>query len=800
MLFGVAVGCNSKEKASQDGDGGAEVAGRVIPEKLKTTTAARAKTLGCLSCHEGIEAIRESSSAMLAMIKGIGAGQGDPQGCVVCHGGNPKATTIDAAHSGAPDSLRQTGPNAFYRDPGSIWIAHRTCGQASCHPNYVERVKKSLMNTGAGMIQGNLRAWGEKEAMNYQVRWGNYKIEDQDGTKPIVGTSAYKRYMMALISLYPKQFPRRLEALPSPSVEEVEGDPGKAGFVYQRQRCQRCHVGVRGRHTRGDYRGMGCSSCHIVYSNEGLYEGGDPTIAKNEPGHLLRHRIHGTREAGGGIPVETCNSCHNRGKRVGTSYQGVMSFPYGTPFDQDGKQQRPLHQKRYLYISEDLHHQFESRPENPKGGLLCQDCHTSVDVHGDGNIAGTTLAQVEIECEDCHGTPERFPWELPLGYGEEFGRQLSTKPRGLSKKQGLETSQFATEYRALDGFLLSTRGNPLGNVVKDRDKVILHSATGNDFEVPLLKQINHSKKWRSVEGMVSMSQVKAHVDRMECYACHSTWVPQFYGRHARVDFTKDKAGAVPESVDWLASATGPESKDGETAESKLSTSGIKRPGKVTTGYSYLRWEQPILGINGEGRVTPIMASDQLVYSVVGRNGVARTVNRTPEAADTQKALGQRTRPLAMGMSPVQPHSSQRKARTCTSCHSTPKALGYGINGGVFQNRYDQSVIKDVIDQRTGKPLSKQTVVQITPILDLKWDWSTVIDPKTGEQTQTVGGHWPLARGLNKEERDAIDRDGECMGCHREMSNEKLWSQVATKGRLKAQEHIKLMNNLLKNGR
>ena len=136
---------------------------------------------------------------------------------------------------------------------------------------------------------------------------------------------------------------------------------------------------------RGDYRGMGCSSCHVLYGNEGLYEGNDPTIDKTAKGHLLTHKIYGKREAGG-IPVETCNSCHNRGKRIGVTYQGLMEFPYGTPFNAQGKKQPKLHTKQYLFIADDLHHQIESRPENPKGGLLCQDCHTSIDMHGDGNI------------------------------------------------------------------------------------------------------------------------------------------------------------------------------------------------------------------------------------------------------------------------------------------------------------------------------------------------------------------------------------------------------------------------------
>ncbi len=42
----------------------------------------------------------------------------------------------------------------FYPDPGSVWIANRTCGL--CHQGYPERLTKALMNTEAGKLQGNL--------------------------------------------------------------------------------------------------------------------------------------------------------------------------------------------------------------------------------------------------------------------------------------------------------------------------------------------------------------------------------------------------------------------------------------------------------------------------------------------------------------------------------------------------------------------------------------------------------------------------------------------------------------------
>ncbi len=757
-------------------------------KKFEKVSETLAKKKGCLSCHEGIKSIREPGSEMLSQIKQFGESVGDPSGCVTCHGGTPQATTKAAAHSGAPaDFAEGIGPKTFYPDPGSIWIADRTCGQ--CHAGYAERVKKSLMNTEAGKIQGNLHTFGIREVQNYKVPWGNYDVKDEDGPTPEVGTEEYQKYMLAMISAYPDQFPKELKQIPLPTVDEIEKDPKLAGITYQRQQCQRCHVGVKGREKRGDYRGMGCSSCHMLYGNEGIYEGNDPTISKSEHGHMLTHRLHGTRKAGNGIPVETCNSCHNRGKRIGVTYQGLMEFPYGSPFNAQGKKQPKLHTKKYLFISDDLHHQIKSRPENPKGGMLCQDCHTSIDMHGDGNIFGTTLAQVEIECQDCHGTVAKYPWELPTGYSEEFGRKLPQTPRGLADGLLDETEQFATIYKKRDGYLKTARGNPFGNVVKDGDNVILHSATGADFKVPVLKSIAKSGNWKSQDALVAMSSVKKHTDSMECYACHASWVPQCYGCHVKMDYSGDK-----KDTDWVAGGS-KVSANGQTAESALGTHGPKIPGKAYETRTYLRWEDPVLGINGEGRVTPLMPGCQVIWTVIDRKGKTIALNAIADAKDEQKMLGQSRVPLAIDMAPVQPHSAQRKARTCESCHNNPKALGYGIGGGVFQTRHTEDVIEDLIDQRTGKPIPRNIQVQIPKIPKLDFDLSVII--KDGQQTQTVGSHWPLSKALPKKVRDGMERTGLCMGCHREMTNEQLWSKVATKGILNDAQHIKLMNKIIR---
>ena len=747
---------------------------------------------GCLGCHAGITSIREKDSAMLFAIKAIGATHDDEAGCVVCHGGDPAATTAEAAHQGSPAALvAARGPQQFYRDPGSLWIAEFTCGQ--CHSNHVYSVQRSLMNTEAGKVQGNLHTWGIEEVRDYNTPWGNYDLDDPDGPVPIAGSDDYKLYMEAMIAAHPKQFPTSMQQVPQPTVEEIEADPKLAGFTYQRQQCQRCHVSVRGREKRGDFRGMGCTSCHILYGNDGIYEGGDPTIDKSEAGNMLYHRIHATRQAGKGIPVETCNTCHNRGKRIGVTYQGIMEFPYGTPFSPD-KQPR-LHTKNYLFIADDLHHQIESRPENPAGGLLCQDCHTSVDMHGDGNIHATTLGQVEIECTDCHGTPTAFPWELPLGWGEEFGRTLGDTPRGVALHPSLEAA-LGTLYEGEDGYLRTARGNPFNNVVRRGNQVVMHSATGNEFLVPVLRDINERDAWNSELAEVAMKSVAAHVENMECYSCHASWVPQCYGCHVKVDYSSGEDGKPKTDIDWIASANTHDSS-GETGESRLGVDGVRSPGKVAESRSYLRWEEPVLGFNGEGRVTPLMPGCQVIFTVIDRQGNTIIQNHIAKSPDEAVAAGQEHVPLAIDMAPVQPHSAQRKARTCESCHNNPKAVGYGISGGVYQNKYANPIVIDLKDQITGELLAKNTQVQMPAIPELDFDLSQIVDPESGLQLATVGTHWPLSRAFSQEEIQGILRVGLCMGCHREMPNEQIWEAVSEPGRLVNEAHTELMNKMFK---
>ena len=705
----------------------------------------------CLECHKGIEDIRDPHSGMAKAIAKVAkeAGYSD-NNCIVCHGGNPEASSKEEAHKGTiAYFLDHKGPKEFYPDPGSAWINQNTCGM--CHKEQVSAQMNSLMNTEQGKIQGAL--WG----FGWNIKKHKYANYNLTNLHKRLGTKTYQKYMQNLSKKEPQVFVKKtIELPPAPTAEEVAKDPKLAAITYLRQECLRCHTASKGRSRRGDYRGMGCSSCHIPYSNDGYYEGGDPTIPKNEPGHMLVHTIQGTREAKvkvhdlsySGIPVETCTTCHNRGKRIGVSYQGLMETAYNPTFNEQGNPQPKLHTKHYLHMSEDVHY---------KKGMLCQDCHTSLDMHGDGKIAGSTLAPVEIECQDCHGTPDKYPWELPLGYADEFGAKLSDKPRGTTKTLA-EYLKKGTYYDPEDGYLLSARGNPLPNVIKRGDEVVVHLASGKDLVLQPLKKLAKENRL-SQEAKVAMVQIAKHMKKMECYSCHDTWAPQCYGCHVKVDYSGGKKG-----VDWLAVAHAHD-VHGTDAAKRGTLREFLINGEVTETRSYLRWEDPILVMNGEGRIAPAIPGCQTTVTVIGKDGKAIVQNKIFSAKDNGKDV------LAIDMAPVHSHTVQKEARSCESCHNSPKAMGFGIGGGKLFASPGESLIVDLMTA-DGRVIPKRITIQKPGIKGLDFDWSRIID-ENYTQLVTVGHHWSLSRALHADEISALDRRGVCMACHQTIPDKDL---------------------------
>lgn len=697
---------------------------------------------GCLSCHEGIEPIRDHQSEMALQTYAMGESLGDPNGCVVCHGGNPEETKDKAlAHKGVPKgSLLE----AFTPVPGSLHVADKTCG--ACHPEQTSSVKKSLMNTDAGKIKVITYGWG-LNTDDDKHRYANHHTVDGDGFEPIYGTPEYKEYMKELAKQHENQFPKELAKIPQTNQATLKDNPEEAIYSYLRN-CNACHLDGKGKQQRGHYRGMGCSACHAVYGTEGFYEGGDKSIDKNKTGHLLVHAMQGTGKSKvkvndgeySGIQVSTCNACHSSGRRISLAYQGLFAVDRGSeyaPFTKDGKLQQPNATYLYKHIKEDVHY---------KAGMLCQDCHTSPDMHGNGNIGTVALGDVEVKCQDCHGTPQKYPWELNLGYGDELMdskkvvnktlKDFLSKPRGLSDKAMSITEAFATSYDKKDGYLLSARGNPFGNVVKDDEKVLLHSASGKTLEVPVLKTIEKNNKWKNPDGRLAMVGASKHMDTMECYACHATWASSYYGYDYSIDYSKGSS-----MIDWVESAESIRA-DGTTADHNKSF--VMQPGGSAGDYSHARWESPILGINGKGRVTPVVGVIQTVGTVIDQNGSVLMVNNVAKRKDGV---------LAIDMQPLNPHNNSREARACNECHQNPQTMGFGVpSGGGDASKAVHMGVKDA----NGNILTKSHKEQIGAIPNLKnGDFMQLLD-KDGKQVMSVDPHFDRSSPLLPEQIKSLN--------------------------------------------
>jgi hypothetical protein len=143
------------------------------------------------------------------------------------------------------------------------------------------------------------------------------------------------------------------------------------------------------------------------------------------------------------------------------------------------------------------------------------------------------------------------------------------------------------------------------------------------------------------------------------------------------------------------------------------------------------------------------------------------------------------------MSPVQPHTVSREARTCASCHASSKALGYGTHDGRYMKAYTKGVYVDVASA-TGEIISKNAQLQIPAIPELPMDLDQIVT-RWDKQRQTVGHHWPLSGPLTKDQRDRMEKVGVCISCHKDFTTG-FFSNVHKK-----KFHSDIMEDIMKPG-
>jgi len=539
----------------------------------------------CLTCHFGIEDL--SSSHPNAVF-----------GCVICHGGNGPDLTVKGAHRGLRGG----------RNPSRLDLAAVSCGSqnpllGTCHSqrehhllNRVVNVPRSLMATNAGIVSILRFQWGMEKDTEPK-----YAVRDVSDGK----TS--------------------LKAVPGEITPEGKFSLADSHF---RKFCASCHLWTS-RHEDIMGRFEGCAACHASYSHDGRYKGCDPTIDRSEVGHAATHTM--TNQ----IPNERCRACHNRSARVGLNYQGEMeSEQYGAPFVRGGLNDYTLTDGRFvLKLVPDIHHEK---------GMGCIDCHTGQDAMGDGVVYGHMEDQIEIRCEDCHGSHTTPPRSIRVTKQDPLVQALASSYRFIKLAEG-------------DEILTTSRGRPMPHIKKTpKGYILTDKLTGKERPVTV------------ITGKKDAHRIKGH-ELLACDSCHSAWSPQCYGCHQALDFGH-------QGLDHI---------------SKKMT-----PGRWAEGRSFFRFERNIYGIDSRGRAGILTPGCQVWNTV--RDAQGKTI-----APYDSRIMRLRNGMTSIALGPIHPHTTRTEAPRCVDCHLDAKALGFGEGRMQWTDASNLPKLEPIYDSRNS---------------------------------------------------------------------------------------------------
>ncbi len=584
----------------------------------------------CAECHEGIEPIHDVDII-------------PADDCTSCHGGDDSASSKDKAHVPVPDNyweVRGDGlpdaPEGFIKDmapdqldqldtayiqfinPGDIRVARKTCGE--CHSGRVDMVtavQNSIMTTNAGHYVPTrfLAGLQGREAI-----YGAYAATDPDWD----GSPHTLPELKQLRPADADTIDAVLEAGNTETLEQMAIDH------YLAKSCNTCHAAG---YPRNDapylYRSTGCSSCHMIYDKDGVYTGDDVAVPNNVPVYPSTHRI--TKA----IPTQQCVTCHFQGGRIGLLFQGIREggFSEVPPHAKVWTESAYGHTSGYYILDEDTRNYVDETPPDLHfaAGMECADCHVGTDVHGDGRIYSTEKQQVDLRCEDCHGTPRQRLLPGPDGsYYTASGRRLPQ---------------------------LSTGG--------DGSVILTGVMDGEEHEVPqpadILSSGTATKEMR--RAMAPNDSDWCHPDSLTCDTCHNSHQQFCIGCHVNVDMRLTQ-------VDYQ--------------------TGLKTHGLVWGNRSEFSLDHILLAQAPDGRAQATNPSQQVQLSFFDFDGDRRIGGEV----DGKGVGAFRSVPEAeanIGFAPFFQHTTSAKPRTCDTCHQaedTPEERArvrgvYGYGTGEF---------------------------------------------------------------------------------------------------------------------
>ncbi|MCK5421563.1 MAG: hypothetical protein KAJ08_05335, partial [Deltaproteobacteria bacterium] len=150
------------------------------------------------------------------------------------------------------------------------------------------------------------------------------------------------------------------------------------------------------------------------------------------------------------------------------------------------------------------------------------------------------------------------------------------------------------------------------------------------------------------------------------------------------------------------------------------------------------------------------------------------------------------------LAPLNPHSATLAARTCEDCHTNPKSIGYGTGNSrsVQQLQGDSPMFQDLSKGVYGDiPGAKTGRWQVPKIENFPYALDQLVT-RSGKQVQNMP--LPEDSPLSQDERNLVDREGLCLGCHQHYGTP-LWEKIIKKyGKAEtAEQHEKMVSEAIK---
>ncbi len=407
----------------------------------RSIVLAAALLLGALLLAWWVEARRTRPVALTPTLTG------EAEYCLTCHGDLPEISAAHpvetfgcvVCHGGERLALNADLAHSTLRggaNPSDLTVVEQSCGGGNCHSGSPQEYQDHIQR-----VTTSVQATYAGAIANILYTFGAQpSLTAQFGVYAVADDDVTTSTGVAALAALD------VSQMSNPSVHLFG------------ENCLTCHIGAEPPDGDAFARLTGCAACHT------------PDITSAPEG-----QIHHLTTA---IPYTQCNTCHNRGNYDLRS----MTFEprSDTPTDRLHDYYQPIAQFTRCEWT-----------------LDCIDCHTRVEVMGDGDIHSSMGDIQYVQCKTCHGTLT----ELPQTYTIASEDELAVKLAFLNP---------VVELQVGDVILATEQGEPLWNtrVLPDGTYTLTGKATGQTFT------------FRPVMG-TQCQQDPQQQNSQYCHACHA---------------------------------------------------------------------------------------------------------------------------------------------------------------------------------------------------------------------------------------------------------------------------------------